>query len=114
MEQDLQAAWHVVDTKWFDPAPHRRFVALCAARGELAEAARCYRLVRDADPVRRAEAERRLEAVQQAALLSLLAGRANPRSPTSARRARLFWLVCGVCAGLCGYGILTVLRLLRP
>jgi len=112
IEQQLQAAWHEVDTNWSDDETHRRFVALCTARGELAEAARCYRRVRDQDPARRESAERRLEAVLAAAMLVLSSSSASTRQAGSARRSRTYWLVCGVGVGLCGYVILSVLRLL--
>jgi hypothetical protein len=114
IEQDLQACFHAVDTNWSDEDVHRRFVTLCAARGELAQAARCYRRVRDTDPTRRESAERHLEAVLAAALATLASAKIGKHSHPWARRSRTFWLVCGVGVGLCGYVILSVLRLLRP
>jgi predicted TPR repeat methyltransferase len=87
-EQQLQAAWHEVDTNWSEDGAHRRFVALCTARGELAEAARCYRRVRDLDPTRRASAEHRLEAVRHAAMSMLSRATAGTRRTVSARRSR--------------------------
>lgn len=112
IEQQLQAAWHEVDTNWSDDESHRRFVTLCTARGELAEAARCYRRVRDGDSARRESAERHLKAVLAAAMGTLSSTRASERHARSARRSRTYWLVCGVGVGLCGYVILSVLRLL--
>lgn len=112
IEQQLQAAWHEVDTNWSDDGAHRRFVTLCTARGELAEAARCYRRVRDEDPARRESAERRLQAVLAAAMSMLGSTSASRRQAASTRRSRTYWVVCGVGVGLCGYVILSVLRLL--
>lgn len=112
IEQERQAAWHEADTNWSDDGAHRRFVALCTARGELAEAARRYRQVRDQDPSRRESAERHLQAVLATAMLLLSRTSASKRHHPLARRSRTYWLVCGVGVGLCGYAILSVLRLL--
>jgi uncharacterized protein YfiM (DUF2279 family) len=107
-EQLLQEAWQEVEANFDDDAAHARFLARCAALGSLDEAGRRYRQVRDRDPARAASATRRLDDVLAAAVTALMSARA----PTPRRRPRMFWLVCGVCAGLFGYAILTVLRLL--
>jgi len=107
-EQLLQDAWQDVLAHFDDDDAHARFLAQCAALGSLDEAGRRYRQVRDGDPARAAAAERRLDDVLAAALVALT----DARAPTPRRRTRMFWLVCGVCAGLIGYAILPVLRLL--
>lgn len=102
----IESAWEALEASWSDDQAHRRFIAFCSLHGQLGEAGRRYRRVRDRDPERAEEAARRLEAVLGAALATLDATRT--RLPK--RRSRLFWAVCGVCLGLLGYGLLTVLR----
>ncbi len=106
-EDPLERAWTELEGAWDDDAAHRRFIALCSARGALAEAGRRYREVQERDPMRRDQAARRLDAVLAAALSSLETGRARPKP----RRSRLFWAACGVCGGLCLYALLALLRM---
>jgi hypothetical protein len=98
-----------LDQRWQDDAAHRSFIALCSAHGALAEAGRYYRTVRDQDPARSREAERRLSAVLGAALAGLDAQRLARRDATKPRRSRAFWLVCGVGLALLGCAIRAVL-----
>jgi uncharacterized protein YfiM (DUF2279 family) len=109
-EAPYERAWQEVEAHWEDDEVHRRFLALCSATGALAEAGRRYRTVSERDPARRARAQARLDAVLGAAFATLdLARPAKVR-----RRSRLFWAVCGLVLGLCGYVLLAVLRRLAP
>jgi hypothetical protein len=103
----LEGAWEAVERAWDDDVAHRRFIAFCSATGALAEAGRRYRELGDRDPTRRGRAQEQLGAVMGAAMLSLQ----NTREPPRVRRSRLWWAVCGACLAICGYAILSVLRL---
>lgn len=103
---DIAAAWSELERAWQDPDAHRRFVALCAARGALPRAGQLYRGVRDSDPRRAEEAGRRLDAVTAAALAQLAATKSPPAPP----RRRMMWLIVGACGFAAFYAVLTLLR----
>ena len=106
---EISEAARALDARWEDDAAHRSFIALCTARGALAEAGRYYRTVRDQDAARRPEAERRLTAVLAAALAGLDARIDAQRAGRAKRRSRVFWLVCGVGLALLGCALRAVL-----
>jgi hypothetical protein len=108
-EPSIARAAEALEARWQDDAAHRSFIALCSAHGALAEAGRYYRTVRDRDPARRQEAERRLNAVLGAAIAGLDAQRAEARAARRPRKSRLFWLVCGVGLALLGCAVRAVL-----
>ncbi|HEY6879220.1 MAG TPA: hypothetical protein VI299_14440 [Polyangiales bacterium] len=105
-EATIEAAWEALEASWNDDAAHRRFVALCSARGSLAEAGARSRAVAEGDPARRERAKRQVAAVMAAALVLL----EQSRPPTKVGRSRLWWVLCGALVVICGYGILSVLR----
>jgi hypothetical protein len=106
--EQVEQAWIELERSWADDAAHRRFIALCSASGQLAEAGRRYRLVQSAGEQRSEEAGRRLSAVLAAALVGLENTRVVRASPPS----RLFWLGCGAALALVSYLLALVLRLL--
>lgn len=89
----LETAWARVVSRWDDEESHRRFRGLSAALGQLPEAGRRYRAIRegDPDPGKRADAERQINALLAAALHSLEATRRPP--PDTARARRTLFLV---------------------
>ena len=106
--EPYESAWQKVEERWGEDEAHREFIALCSARGSLAEAGRRYRAVREADPLRSERANAQLNAVLGLAFATLDGARSRPRPP----RSKLFWIGCGVGLVLTGYAILAVLRLL--
>jgi hypothetical protein len=86
------AAWARVAADYFDPEPHRAFVALSVRTGRLAEAARRYRQAREAlgadDVALRSLLDERLAAIALLAVAELDAQR-TPQPPMRSSR----WLV---------------------
>lgn len=107
LEADLEEAWSRVLAAWDDPESHRRFLVLCDVTGRLAAAGRRYRAVRDADPARRAEAERRIDEVLRMALARL---EAAEKTPPSKARSRIEWVALGIGAALIAAVLYQVLR----
>lgn len=80
----MELAWTGVTRAWESDAVHERFLSLCASLDRLDDAGRRYRGVREgADPGRRAEAERRIEALLGLAMQRLRVERTEkrPRGP---------------------------------
>jgi hypothetical protein len=102
----VDAAWRRLQDDWASDEAHRRFISLCALQGALDDAGGRYRAVRDSDPARREQAERRLKEVIAAALEQLQLA----RSPRPARAGRVMWLLVGVCGFVVIQAILTLLR----
>jgi len=88
-DESLEEAWAQVDEGWGDDGSHKRFIAVCDAIGRLDEAGARYRAVRESDPQRAEEAERRIDQIVARALATLQAQRVEP--PERSRRG-LFWL----------------------
>jgi len=99
-------AFRALENDWESDDAHRRFLAFCSTRGELAEAGRLYRAVRDSDPSRRDEASKRLAAILAAAFATLDASRAR----TTRKRARIGYVAAGALLVLLAYALLAVLR----
>ncbi|MDH5493419.1 MAG: hypothetical protein OEY14_15810 [Myxococcales bacterium] len=90
----LDEAWARLEAEWGAPQAHRRFVALCASLGRLAEAGARYRVVRMGDPERREQAEEGIEIVLEHAMRSLSQIRTEP-SRRGVERAQLLALLIG-------------------
>lgn len=106
MHGGIEAAFRKLESEWDNPEAHRRFITLCSAHDALAEGGRLYRIVKERDPSRAAEAARKLDAVTLAAVEQL----ALTRTPRAARRSRTMWLMVGACGFAIVYAILTLLR----
>jgi hypothetical protein len=103
----IDAAWRRLEQEeWTSDEAHRRFIARCALHGALDQAGRRYRAVRDADPTRREDAARRLDAVMAAAMEQL----SQTRSPGPAPKRRIMWLMVGACGFLILQAVLALLR----
>jgi len=107
-EVELAAEWERLATAWDDPRAHQRFLALADASGALAEAGRRYRGVRDGDPARRAEAERRIEEILGRALARMKPERSDE---TRRLRSRVEWVGYGVSAALIAAALWQLFRL---
>ncbi len=101
-------AWEAVEANWSSDDAHRRFLGLCAASGQLPEAGRRYRRVRDDDPARAAEAGRRIDALLALATEQLLRHQ-TPRP--EARAPRVTFLAVGVALVIVGVTLWQLARL---
>jgi len=88
-DETLEDAWTAVDEDWEDDDVHKRFIAVCDALGRLDEAGARYRAMKESDPERAEEAERRIGQILTRALATLQSQRVEP---TDAPRRRLFWV----------------------
>lgn len=80
MDDDgLSELWQAVEAGWDQPARHAAFIETARLTQALPAAARRYRLVREADPVRAAECEKRLAAIALQVVAQLEAERTPPR-----------------------------------
>lgn len=102
----VETAFRELERNWVSDDAHRRFIALCAARGALGDAGRRYRHVRESDPARSDDAARRLQQVTAAALEQL----ARTRSARPPRSRRAMWLMVGVCGFIVIQAVLALLR----
>lgn len=73
----LDGPWEQLQAEWGTPEAHQRFLALAQTLNALGEAGRRYREVRDGDPERKAEADKRLSAIVILATEALRATREN-------------------------------------
>jgi len=104
----LVASWEAVLRDWESDDAHRRFLALGAATGRLAEAGQRYRQVRDGDAARAAEAERRIQAVLALATEQLL----RQKTPAPERGTpRLTLIALGVALVIVGVTLWQLARL---
>ncbi|MFW5875207.1 MAG: hypothetical protein ACOCXM_00590 [Myxococcota bacterium] len=94
MEDPIELAWGRVEAQWSDPEAHSAFLALCMELDRLPEAGRRYREVRERDPERSEEAQRRIDELLSLAAQRLQLQRTPPRVDRG--RRRLFWLALGV------------------
>lgn len=107
-DDPVDRAWAEVLAAWGDDAAHKKLVALCAALGRLPEAGKRYREIRDSDPSRRAEAQKRIEQLLAAAMARLEVERA-PRDDRSKRRL-LFVVALALMLAMIGAAAWAVVR----
>ncbi len=105
-DDPVELAWQEVERDWGSPEAHQRFLALCSALNSLPTASRLYREVRDRDPNRKAEAERRLSAILAQAMSQLDLS----RSPRPTRKSRIVWVGYGLSVFFVVYTLLSILR----
>jgi hypothetical protein len=104
-EDPFEAAFRELEAHWGEDAAHRRFIAFCATQGQLGEAGKRYRKVREEDPARREEAARRIDAVLAHALQHMQLTKTEVKP--GARNLR--WVV-GACVCLALFALLSLLR----
>lgn len=100
-EDALEAAWARVLARWDDDEAHARFRALAVTLGQLPEAGRRYRAVRDGDEdaARREDASRHIDALLATAMTTLEASRDPLPDPHRTRRG-LFLVATGLTVAL--------------
>ncbi len=103
----LDEAWQRALERWEDDAAHERFVALADLLDRLGEAGRRYRAMREADPSRRADVERRIQLVLARAMARVEVDRARPTSA----RSRVEWIGIGLSIVLITAAIVALLRM---
>ncbi len=81
----LDTSWARLAESWDDDDAHRAFVGLASTLGRLADAARLYRAVRDANDGRRPKAEKQLGAITLVAFEQLKV--TGARTPAASRKA---------------------------
>lgn len=106
LDDPVEHAWQEVERNWEAPEAHHKFLALCTAVGSLPTASLLYRNVRDGDPSRKAEAERRLAAIVAQAMSQLDLAR-TARTP---RKSRIVWVGYGLSVFFTLYALLSILR----
>ena len=104
----IDEAWERVEADWGDQDSHRRFVAVCVALNRLPEAGKRYRVVREADPARREDAEKRIDGLIALAAQQLQDTRVIPAGDEHKRT--LTWVAFFIMLLLMGAGILLLLR----
>ncbi|AKF07291.1 hypothetical protein [Sandaracinus amylolyticus] len=97
MDEDLERAWNDVLAAWDDGDRHKRFLVLAETTDRLAEAGRRYREVKEHDPERRAEAERRIDEILGRAMARMKVIEQRDEKPS---RSKLEWVAFGVSAAL--------------
>lgn len=107
MDEELERAWEDVVAAWDEGDRHKRFLVLAEATGHLAEAGKRYRGVKESDPARRAEAERRIDEILGRAMAQMKI--VEQREPTKAR-SRLEWVAFGVSAALIAAALYQLVR----
>jgi len=88
-DETLEEAWAEALESWDEDDAHKRFIAVCDAIGRLDEAGARYRAVKESDPERAQEADRRIDQVLGRALATLQSKRVEPSEEP---RRRLFWV----------------------
>jgi hypothetical protein len=105
---ELASAWANVERDWASDDAHRRFLALCSAYDRLAEAGKRYRRVREEDPARAVEAERRIDGLLALATEQLLRQKTPPPKKGT---PRLTFIAIGITAAIVGMTLWQLARL---
>lgn len=104
----IAVAWQRVEASWEDPDAHRAFLTLCVTLGRMPEAGRRYREVRDGDPERREEAQRRIDELLAMATHHLQRSASPP--PERRGRQRLLWIAFALSLAMVGLVLWTLVR----
>ncbi|MBN8615769.1 MAG: hypothetical protein J0L92_34560 [Deltaproteobacteria bacterium] len=104
----IEAAWAQVEASWESAEAHKKFLVLCDSFDRLAEAGRRYRAVKDADPKRRVEAEKRIEELLGLAMVRVRVDKVEPGKV----RSRVEWIALGVSIVLVSAAVVSMLRML--
>ena len=103
---DFAGEWEIVERDWADPKAHSRFLMLCSTSHRLDEAGKRYRAVRDADPARREEATRQIDALLSLAMQSLATLKTTP----TPKHPAITFVAFGVAIVIVGSAIWSMLR----
>ena len=107
MDEDLERAWSDVLAAWDDADRHKRFLALAETTDRLAEAGRRYREVKEHDPARRADAEKRIDEILGRAMARMKIIEQSEPKPS---RSKLEWVAFGVSAALIAAALYQLVR----
>lgn len=106
-DDSIERAWAEVEAAWSQPEVHKRFLLVCDSLDRLADAGRRYREVKDADPERRAAAEKQIDALLGLAMARVKAIKTEPRKG----RSRVEWVGIGLAAVLLFVALVQLMRL---
>lgn len=107
-EDAVEAAWTEVESHWGSAEAHKRFLVLADSLGRLAEAGRRYRDVKERDPARRADAEKRIEELLGFAMARVRVDKVEPGKA----RSRIEWVALGVSLVLIVAALRAMMQLL--
>ncbi|MBN1652413.1 MAG: hypothetical protein JXA30_01420 [Deltaproteobacteria bacterium] len=102
----IEQTWSELSSDWESDQAHKRFIALCLSLGRLDLAGGHYREIGEADPTKRAEAERRIAAIIAAGTEILY----SQRSEKPRGQPRLFLIALGVSLSMIGYSLWLLYR----
>ena len=104
----IESAWQRVLAEWDDEKAHKAFLMLCASTGQLAEAGRRYRDVRERDPERADAAKAQIDRVLGLAMQSLSALKTEPTARSA--RTKVLLIAMGVSGAMIATAVWAVLR----
>lgn len=103
----VEDAWAAVLARWDSAEAHKKFLVLCDTMDRLGEAGRRYREIRDGDPSRRAEAEKRIDDLLGFAMARVRVDKVEPAKT----RSRIEWIALGVSIVLVSAAVISMLRM---
>ncbi len=104
----MEAAWAAVEAQWDTAEAHKKFLVLSDSLDRLAEAGKRYRAIKDRDPKRRAEAEKRIEELLGFAMARVRVDKVEPGTA----RSRVEWIALGVSIVLISAAVVSMMRML--
>jgi hypothetical protein len=104
----VESAWQRVLREWEDEKAHKAFLMLCASTGQLAEAGRRYRDVRERDPERAEVAKAQIDRVLGLAMQSLSTLKTEPTQRSA--RTKMLLIAMGVSGAMIAAALWAVLR----
>ena len=104
----IESAWQRVLAEWGDEKAHKAFLMLCASTGQLAEAGRRYRDVRERDPERAEAAKAQIDRVLGLAMQNLSALKTEPTARSA--RTKVLLIAMGVSGAMIASALWAVLR----
>lgn len=104
----VEEAWGRVEADWANEEAHRKFVGVCVALGQLPEAGKRYREVRERDPERRQDAIARIEKLLTLATQQLEDTKVPPS--TTEHKRTLQWIAFAIMMLFMTAGVWLMLR----
>lgn len=103
----LLAAFRELETRWDDPAAHKKVLALGDTLDRLAEVGKRYREIEAEDPARAEGAKKQIDALLGLALTRVAQTEKTTIKPT---KSRMEWVAFGVSASLIAAALWSMLR----
>ncbi len=104
----IESAWQRVLAAWDDEKAHKAFLMLCASTGQLSEAGRRYRDVRERDPERAEIAKAQIDRVLGLAMQSLATLKTEPTARSA--RTKVLLVAMGVSGAMIAAALWAALR----